>query len=153
MFYLFLLSEQRTWTKSNNFNEKCNRNGLNNRRPMCRPNNKVRAVTQARILNIVVLIRRDVEQRRSWQLLQANNTRLQRLQRLHPAIAHARETGGTVCDGLIEEREHDGVVRGSQQPTRINAPGIEFANCESFRTYLCGRGRSIRSSWRRGSSL
>lgn len=117
---------------------------------MCRPNNKLRAVTQARILNIVVLIHRDVEQRRGWRLLQANNTRLQRL---HPAIAHARETGGTVCDELIEEREHDGVVRGSQQPTRINAPGIEFANCESFRTYLCGRGRSIRSPWRRGSSL
>lgn len=150
MFYLFLLSEQGTRTKSNNSNEKSNRNGLNNRRPMCRPNNKLRAVTQARILNIVVLIHRDVEQRRGWRLLQANNTRLQRL---HPAIAHARETGGTVCDGLIEEREHDGVVRGSQQPTRINAPGIEFANCESFRTYLCGRGRSIRSPWRRGSSL
>lgn len=150
MFYLFLLSEQGTRTKSNNSNEKSNRNGLNNRRPMCRPNNKLRAMTQARILNIVVLIHRDVEQRRGWRLLQANNTRLQRL---HPAIAHARETGGTVCDGLIEEREHDGVVRGSQQPTRINAPGIEFANCESFRTYLCGRGRSIRSPWRRGSSL
>lgn len=28
----------------------------------------------------------------------------------------------------------------TRQPTRINAPGIEFANCESFRTYLCGRG-------------
>lgn len=150
MFYLFLLSEQGTRTKSNNSNEKSNRNGLNNRKPMCRPNNKLRAVTQARILNIVVLIHRDVEQRRGWRLLQANNTRLQRL---HPAIAHARETGGTVCDGLIEEREHDGVVRGSQQPTRINAPGIEFANCESFRTYLCGRGRSIRLPWRRGSSL
>lgn len=150
MFYSFPLSEQGTRTKSNNSNEKSNRNGLNNRRPMCRPNNKLRAMTQARILNIVVLIHRDVEQRRGWRLLQANNTRLQRL---HPAIAHARETGGTVCDGLIEEREHDGVVRGSQQPTRINAPGIEFANCESFRTYLCGRGRSIRSPWRRGSSL
>lgn len=41
--------------------------------------------------------------------------------------------------GLIEWTNDTRWCR-SRQPTRINAPGIEFANCESFRTYLCGRG-------------
>lgn len=51
---------------------------------------------------------------------------------LHGGIAEA-----SVCNDRRTRRY--GVVGDSQQPTRINAPGIEFANCESFRTYLCGR--------------